>query len=151
MGYNTTLGPLNRWSSVLDKIHAGTFQIASTDPKTLAYRLHEALYSARMNDVEPYASMDIKFRTTPGYLHVDAGSPLLLEVREGEPSEFPAAITSFDIVQAASGLVDGVLRFPSFNGENLKMVETWAKAKGWTMKMDENTLILTSDLKSVSQ
>ena len=150
MGYNTTLGPLSRWATVLDQILAGTFQIATTDPKTLAYRLHEALYSARMNNMEPYASMNVKFRTSPGYLHVEPTSPLLLEVHEGSPSEFPAAVTAFDIVQAASG-VTGTLIFPSFNGENLKMIETWAKAKGWMITTEDNSLILTSDSESHKQ
>ena len=145
MGYNTTLGPLNRWASVLDEIHAGTFQIASNDPKTLAYRLHEALESARVNKVEPYASMELKFRTSPGYLYVEAPNELVVVSGVGTQEVFPAAITSFDVVQSASGHSTGTLIFPSFNGENLKMVETWAKAKGWKIEMEENTLILTSD------
>lgn len=151
MGYNTTLGPLNRWASVLDQIRAGTFQIASTDPKTLAYRLHEALNSAKENNVEPYASMDIKFKTTPGYLYIDPQSPLIQDTLEGTTESFPAAVSAFDVVQSAHGKMGGTLEFPSYDGENLKMVETWAKAKGWMVTMKENTLTLTLGTKPTTQ
>jgi len=153
VGYNTTLGPLNRWSSVLDKIRAGTFQIASSDPKTLAYRLHEALKAAKKNEIEPYASMELTFKTTPGYLKIVSSKDALftLEADSTAPYEFPAAVTAFDVVQAASGLAEGTLVFPSFDGQNLKMVKTWAKAKGWKTKMKENILTLTLDSKSTNQ
>jgi len=151
MGYNTTLGPLSRWSSLLDKIHAGTFQIASSDPKTLAYRLHEALNSARANNVEPYASMQLKFRTSPGYLHVEQPEVLLYTSTGSAQEVFPTAVTAFDIVQTASKIPSGTLHFPSYNGENLKQVEIWAEAKGWKIELKDNTLILTSDSKPASQ
>lgn len=144
MGYNITLGPLTRWAPELDKIRLGESRIASSDPKTLAYRLHEALRSARANDVEPYASMSLSFKTTPGYLIINPHQDLVLDSNSTEPMEFPAAETAFDIVQSASGITQGELYFPGWNGENSKMVETWAKAKGWEMNLtDDGILVLT--------
>jgi len=139
MGYNTTIGPVQRWRETLDKLMTGQrTHLTTSQPARLAYRIREAINSAKVNEVRPYDQLNVVISTGPGSVTIQP-KELLVHSSEMSTASFSAK-SAFEVVDAATKSNEDLLVFPSWDGTNLKMIQSWARSKDFVVSEDPLTL-----------
>ena len=138
----------------LDIIAAAPNNIAAfkvNDPVRLSYLIREALYAAKVLEIEPYASLHIRLSISPPHLFVTAKPQLLSEAipidMQDMASETGVAIieditSPFGVISAA--VVNALapeIHFPGYQGE-VDSILRWAAKKGYELEQQEGVLIL---------
>jgi hypothetical protein len=149
--YNISPEAVERWRTVLDSLLTGDeVRIKTNDPQTLAYRIREALASARALEIEPYASISYKFRSGPGYVLAKPRTELMAEIVAIVPTApmrdhvFTEAKTVFDVLNIVRDNPElDQLHFPSFTGDT-DPLRKWAAAKRYSIT-DQPVLVLTRE------
>lgn len=137
--YNLSPKAVERWKTELDKLLTGeSVTFDSNDPHKLAYRLREAIASAKAHKVAPYDKIDYVFKLSLGLVIAEPRAQLVNHVRLSEQT-YVDARNEFDVISVAGKATASILIFPNFSGET-GSVHQWARAKGYTV--EEDPLIL---------
>jgi hypothetical protein len=137
MPYNISSKAVNRWSSYLDRLKSGdTLHLTTEDSHKLAYRLREALKSALVLGIEPYASLEgtYQFKPRPGLLICEPKQLLKAVHVEARITSHPGVRSQFDIVTLLSDTLDTAVEFPDYTGDT-GLVESWAEKQGWIVTL----------------
>jgi len=143
MAYNDNPAVVERWRDELDRLDGREVIFHTNDARTLAYRLREAIHAARVNDIQPYASLTYSFSVpAPGKLVAVPKQDVVVHHTSADiGGKHLEGVTEFDVISEL--LRERSVKraiFPDFQG-NIDRVRTWADKKGYTIT-DEAPLTL---------
>ena len=132
MTYNKSPTCVDRWRAVLDDmVENEVVRIDTKHPDKLSYRLREALYAARHNNIEPYASLDRKVRIEGHQVIVEPRESLVESVHtSGGLKRFESVANEFAVIETVTRLKLTAGVFPDFTGD-ISAIEAWAEAKNY--------------------
>lgn len=137
--YNLSPKAVERWTNELDKLLAGEEVVfRSSAPQKLAYRLREAIASAKRHDIAPYDSIDYMFKIE-GESVVAVPKDNLVQDAQPREHVYAKVKNEFDVISLAAKEPKHVMVFPAFDGD-LTAVKQWASAKDYTVTEDPLTL-----------
>lgn len=135
--YNTSLNALLRWQHVFDEVikHPDMVVVVEDgDPRMLAYKLREALHSARKNNVLPYCnlSLDVSQKDTcveVSFKRSKAANNITIKAEDA--NTFVEIISVFDAVELMEQTQIPTATFPNFNFAELVSLRNWATNRGY--------------------
>ena len=154
MPYRVSESIVERRKFELDIIASAPNNVAAfkvNDPARLSYLIREALNAAKVLQIEPYASLQIRLSIKPPHLFVSAKTQLQSSAvpvdMQDMATEVGVAIVDdvtspFGVISAA--VVNSLapeIHFPGYQGE-VDSIELWARKKGYEVDQQEGVLIL---------
>jgi len=132
MGYDLRLTTVARAQHWLDNMLEGkTLEMRSSDPRTLCWKIREALAAARNNKVEKYENIRVSLKVMPWGVLVTPKADLVTEIREA-PRVFTEEVNEFDVVTRTDEAREKCVHFTAFNG-NIEVVKQWVGSKGYSL------------------